>query len=120
MCVVSWMNLSPPSVRVRLPPAFTEIVPSTVYTMSGQTCGVVMTQFPVITLPAWPQGWAGADEAAHGGQGDDQDAQGLPCKRASICHFRNLPGSRERRSQIGVVGPRLKGHSLPAMRGFFI
>src|SRR2546425_5886176 len=53
MWVVSSVNLKPPFVSVRLPPAPTVIDPSTVYTIPVHTCALVITQFPLIAGPGW-------------------------------------------------------------------
>src|SRR6267143_1183117 len=53
MCVVSSVNLKPPFVSVRLPPAAIVIDPSTLYTIPEQTCAFEITQFPLIAGPGW-------------------------------------------------------------------
>src|SRR5438445_926005 len=53
MWVVSSVNLKPPFVSVRRPPAPTVIDPSTVYTIPVHTCALVITQFPLIAGPGW-------------------------------------------------------------------
>src|SRR2546425_12358261 len=128
MWVVSCENESPPFTRVRLPPALTVIVPSTVNTVPEHTWGVVMTQLPMIAEPVWAQVCAAA-----GGARRDRAPIRLPMAvRATVRALRAIRASERRfvmahtsegpqpSLQAGAGGLRLGGHSSSAMPRVFI
>src|SRR2546428_13392637 len=128
MWVVSSVNLKPPFVSVRLPPAPTVIDPSTVYTIPVHTCALVITQFPLIAGPGWSHVCAVA-----GGANINRAPTKLPIAvRTTIKTLTDVRASEPRdvmahtsegpppSLQAGAGGLRLRGHSFRAMQGGFI